>query len=243
MPDRRRGRGRTTEIPGATGPRPTGAPAAAGAPPAAPHRRPGDWQCPTVGCVNHGWLRHRYKQVCPLCEAPRPADGAGPMGSAWYRAAWYRPASGSRHAGEVPQGAALDTNSSMPAAPSGGQFLAMSASGRNGETGEEAKSLTADADADHDDDGSKLLVDEVAETAEVKGWLRRELVVLQMELGKCGDDVTRQQEARINKVKRIIEECEGDLRLLKRDLAERMSGSSSKRFKRLRGQLIFRVSA
>jgi len=119
----------------------------------------------------------------------------------------------------------------------------MSASGRNGETGEEAKSLTADADADHDDDGSKLLVDEVAETAEVKGWLRRELVVLQMELGKCGDDVTRQQEARINKVKRIIEECEGDLRLLKRDLAERLSGSSSKRFKRLRGQLIFRVSA
>ena len=112
----------------------------------------------------------------------------------------------------------------------------MSASGRNGETGEEAKSHR-----DHDD-GAKLLVDEIAETAETKGWNRRDLVVLQTELGKFGDDVTRQQEACISKLKRRIEEWERELSLLKRDLAERLTGSSSKRFKHLRGQLTFRVS-
>ena len=110
--------------------------------------------------------------------------------------------------------------------------------GRNGETGEEAKShrtaigkctersrsRTCSLAEDHDD-GAKLLADEIAETAETKGWNRRGLVVLQMKLGKSGDDVTRQQEARINKVKRRIERGERELRLLKRDLAERVAAS------------------
>ena len=76
---------------------------------------------------------------------------------------------------------------------------------------------------DHDD-GAKL-VKQISETAETTGWNRRDLVVLQMELGKFGDDVTRQQEACINKVKRRIEELERELRLLKRDLAERVAAS------------------
>ena len=110
--------------------------------------------------------------------------------------------------------------------------------GRNGETGEEAKShrtaigkctersrsRTRSLAEDHDD-GAKLLADEIAETAETKGWNRRDLVVLQMKFGKFGDDVTRQQEACINKVKRRIERGERELRLLKRDLAERVAAS------------------
>ena len=85
--------------------------------------------------------------------------------------------------------------------------------GRNGETGEEAKShrkaigkctersrsrtrLLSCRRRDHDD-GAELLANEIAETAETKGWNRRDLVVLHMKLGKFGDDVTRQQEARI----------------------------------------------
>ena len=93
-----------------------------------------------------------------------------------------------------------------------------------GKCTERSRSRTRSLAEDHDD-GAKLLADEIAETAETKGWNRRGLVVLQMKLGKSGDDVTRQQEARIIKVKRRIEELERELRLLKRDLAERVAAS------------------
>ena len=114
--------------------------------------------------------------------------------------------------------------------------------GRNGETGEEAKSHRTAIGKCTERSRSRTcsLAEDHDDGAETKGWNRRDLVVLQMKLGKSGDDVTRQQEARINKVKRRIEELERELRLLKRDLAERLAGSSSKRFKHLRVQLTFR---
>jgi len=49
--------------------------------------RPGDWNCPNPNCKNHmGNVVYGSKEFCPLCNTPRPENGAGGAGGMGYGA-------------------------------------------------------------------------------------------------------------------------------------------------------------